>query len=78
MEKTDRSKLTNKITPDILIAELIELYPQVVDILIDEYELHCVTCVLASFETLREGAEAHNIIGKEFKTMLKRLNSLIN
>lgn len=69
--------LKQKITADMLIAEIVECYPEVVDYLIDEYEFHCINCVLAGFETLEEGAQVHGIIGKEFKKLLNKLNSLI-
>ena len=74
MAKTDKSQ---KIKADMLIAEIVECFPEVVDYLINEYEFHCVNCVLAGFESLEEGAEAHGITGKEFKKLLNELNSLV-
>ena len=65
------------IKSDMLIAEIVEVYPEVIDYLVDEYEFHCVNCVLAGFETLEEGAMAHGIEGKDFKKMLLELNELI-
>jgi len=67
-----------KIQPNILIAELIELYPQVIDYLVEEYRFHCIDCVLAGFESLKEGAATHGITGQDFKNMLKELNKIIN
>ena len=78
VQKPIKQKKQLAIQPDIMIAELIEMYPQVIDVLVLEYEFHCVGCVMAGFETLSEGAEAHGIVGKEFKTMLKRLNELVD
>ena len=78
MKRTGVQKTKNVIASYMLSGELIETYPQLAEVLIDEYELHCVNCVLAGFETIKEGSEAHNITGKDFKGMLKRLNSLIN
>lgn len=72
-----KNTLKQKITADMLIAEIVECYPEVVDYLIDEYEFHCINCVLAGFETLEEGAQVHRITGKEFKELLNKLNSLI-
>ena len=66
-----------KITADMLIAEIVECYPEVVDYLVDKYEFHCINCVLAGFETLEEGTQVHGITGKEFKKLLDKLNSLI-
>ena len=63
------------IDPDILILDLTEIYPQAVDFLIREYEFHCVGCIMAGFETLRQGAEAHGISGKDFDKLLQKLEA---
>jgi hybrid cluster-associated redox disulfide protein len=76
-----KSKLNQKriqLDPDILIMELTELHPEVIDFLISEYEFHCIGCIMAGFETLRQGAQAHGIIGKDYEEMLSRLEGLIN
>ena len=82
MAKPDtKSKLNHKsspaITGDMLILNLTETYPQVVDFLINEYDFHCIGCIMAGFETLEEGAAGHNITGKDFEEMLTALNALI-
>jgi len=74
MTKKDKKQ---NINADMLIAEIVECYPVVVDYLINEYEFHCINCVLAGFETLEEGAQVHGITGSEFKKLLNKLNSLI-
>ena len=66
------------IDPDILIMELAEAYPLVVDFLINEYEFHCVGCIMSGFESLRQGAQAHGIIGSDFDEMILRINDLVN
>jgi len=62
-----------KIDPDMLIIDLTERYPLAVDFLISEYEFHCVGCIMAGFETLRQGAEAHGIVDLDFEEMIGRL-----
>ena len=69
---------TVKIDPDILIMELAETYPQVVDFLINEYEFHCVGCIMSGFESLRQGAQAHGIIGTDFDELITKIDELIN
>lgn len=79
MLKDSKQKTSEvKIDPEILILELSELYPEVVDFLIQEYEFHCVGCIMAGFESLRQGAEAHGIVGEDFDEMCKRINAIIN
>jgi len=66
-----------KIIPEMLISDLAEKYPDVVEFLIIEYNFHCVNCVLAGFETLEEGIKVHGITKKEFKEMLKIMNEMV-
>lgn len=76
MVKVKQKKITIK--PDISISDLIEQYPQVTDILIYDYGLHCVGCIIAEYETLEEGAKVHGIEGKNFKKMMNEINIKIN
>ena len=52
--KTIHKKIT--LDPDIMIMEMTELYPQLIDFLVEEYEFHCIGCVMAGFETFFGGA----------------------
>ncbi len=62
----------------MMILEITELYPEVIDFLINEYEIHCAGCIMAGFETLRMGAAAHGIVEKDFEELIERVNKLIN
>jgi len=73
-----KKKKTKVIDPHIPIEDLIEKFPEIVDILVYDYELHCVGCVIAGYETLEEGATAHGIVGNEFEKMLSDINERIN
>ena len=65
--------MTNKITKDINIIELLEKYPQVAETLVEK-GFHCLGCALASFETLEQGADAHGI---DVEDLVKELNQVI-
>lgn len=67
-----------KIDPKIPISDLTEQYPEVIDILIYDYGLHCVGCIIAEYESLEEGAQAHGLSKKEFKNLLRDINKIIN
>jgi len=67
-----------KLDPDMPISELVENYPEVVDVLQRDYEFHCVNCILSGFDTLEAGAEVHGIVGEEFEDLLKHLEEIIN
>lgn len=64
-----------KITKNIIIQELLEKYPDSIEILM-MYGMQCVGCRLAGQETLEEGMKSHGI-EHELDEILKDLNSLI-
>ena len=64
-----------KITKNWKIEELIEKYPESVDLLVD-YGFHCIGCSLASFETIEQGGKAHGLKDKEIEALIKKLNNL--
>ncbi len=66
-------KTTPHITGNETIVALLDKVPQSHDILSD-WGLYCVGCHLGSFETLREGAAGHGIVGEEFERLLVDLN----
>lgn len=60
-----------KITKDTLIADVVELNPDSVEIL-QRYGMHCLGCALAHMETLEEAVNAH---GAELEALLNELNA---
>jgi len=59
-----------EITKDILIGELVEAYPELAKVLVEDYGFHCVGCMVAGMETLEEGAKVHGLGKKEIEKML--------
>lgn len=53
------------IGPDMIIAEVIEKYPEAIRVFF-EYGITCVGCFLASDETIEQGISAHGIDVKKF------------
>lgn len=72
-----KSKAKKQITKDMLIGEVIENYPQLAEILMGEYGLHCIGCMGSGMETLEEGTMAHGMTSREISSMVKKLNELI-
>ncbi|MFH1325265.1 MAG: DUF1858 domain-containing protein [archaeon] len=64
------------ITKNTNLMELVEKYPEVVEILMG-YGLHCVTCTFSQFDSLENGAKLHGMSKDDFEMMLKDLNKLI-
>ncbi len=66
-----------KIPRDMMIAEMAEKYPEIVNFLIYEYGFHCVGCIVSGFEVLEDGARVHGIEGEDFEEMLKIINEMV-
>lgn len=71
-------KIKKLITKDMLISQLAETYPALVDVLIEDYGFHCVGCGMSQFESLEQGAAVHGMTNKEIKVMIENLNELAN
>ncbi|MBU1323163.1 DUF1858 domain-containing protein [Patescibacteria group bacterium] len=65
------------ITKTINLGELSNTYPELVEVLVNDYGLHCVGCMAAAWETLEEGARAHGYSGKEIDKIVKELNNKV-
>jgi len=72
-----RSARLGRITKTINLGELSNTYPELVEVLVNDYGLHCVGCMAAAFETLEEGAKAHGFSDQEIAKMVKRLNEIV-
>ena len=59
------------ITKDTLIADIVNINPESVEIL-QRYGMHCLGCALAHMESLEEAVNAH---GAELDKLLAELNA---
>lgn len=73
-QDTDKPQLSSH----ILINDLAEHYPELIETLIIEYGFHCVGCFASQFETLEEGARVHGIEEEDFEEMMRELASRIS
>lgn len=72
--------MTNKkqyVTKEMLLSEIVERYPELVEVLMYDYGLHCVSCFAAEMETLGQGAMGHGMSEEEIDEMLKTLNGIV-
>lgn len=65
--------MAKKITKKMTIGEIISKVPKAADIL-TKHGFGCVTCPVASRETLEQGAKAHGMSGKEVDKLVKEIN----
>jgi len=62
-----------KITKEMPITEIIQVYPKSIEIF-TKYNLGCLGCIAARFETLEDGLLAHGINVDDF---LKEVNKAV-
>jgi hybrid cluster-associated redox disulfide protein len=65
-----------EITKNILIEDLVEKYPKLAEVLVEEYGFHCIGCMASGMETLEQGAQVHGMSQKEIKKMVEDLKRL--
>jgi len=58
--KNSSSKNKTFVTKKMNFSELIEKYPQSVEVLMNE-GMHCIGCAASAFETIEQGAMMHGI-----------------
>jgi len=64
--------MTDLVTKDMGILEIIQKYPDAVGVFLD-HGLGCLGCALAHYETIEEGALAH---GMDIDALMKDLNEV--
>lgn len=62
----------------MLIGELLEKYPNLGEVLVEDYGFHCVGCMAAGMETLEEGAKVHGYSIPEIAKMVTTLNQMLD
>lgn len=64
----------NKITKEMSFSEIVEKYPEAVEILFEK-GMHCIGCGMAAFETLEQGAMVHGIDADE---LIEEINNKLD
>jgi hybrid cluster-associated redox disulfide protein len=76
-KKILRRAQDKKITKGMLLAEIVEKYPKLAEVLTVKYGFHCIGCFAAEMETLGQGAAVHGMTKKEIDKLVEKLNILI-
>ncbi len=63
----------DKITRDMSIGQVVEEYPQTVEVFL-QHGLMCFGCAIARFENVEQGAMAHGI---DVQALIKDLNAAV-
>ncbi|MEK6950483.1 MAG: iron-sulfur cluster assembly accessory protein [Nanoarchaeota archaeon] len=64
------------ITPDTLIGEVIEQYPEVIETLLS-YGVHCLGCHVSPYESIGDGFRGHGMEEAEIQEAITKLNEVI-
>jgi len=70
-------KVEKLISKDMVIAELVEKYPDLAMVLVEDYGFHCIGCFASGMETLEQGAMVHGMEKDDIKVMIENLNELL-
>ena len=62
---------------DMVIGELVEKYPDLGTVLMEDYGFHCIGCFASGMETLEQGGEVHGMDKNDIKVMIENLNELL-
>jgi len=62
-----------KINKKMNIKEIIDKYPKTLDVF-NKFNFHCLGCAMSQYETLEDGALAHNI---DVDKLVKALNKIV-
>ena len=60
-----------------MIGDLVDNYPELGKVLMEEYGFHCIGCMAAGMETLEEGATVHGMEEKEIGKLIKDLKKRV-
>ena len=75
-KKEELVENTNVITADMTISEIIDMYPETTQVVL-EYGLHCVGCGIAAIETIEQGAYGHGMQKEDVDMLIRDLNRVI-
>ncbi len=72
-----KQKKEPAITRMTLIADIVEKWPEVAEVLVEDYGFHCIGCFASSSECIDDGAKVHGMSDDEIKVMLENINELV-
>lgn len=61
-----------KITKNMTLGEVIREYPETMEVFM-KYDIHCVGCHFAAWETIEQGAKVHSVNVKKFVDELNKI-----
>ncbi len=65
-----------KISKDITLGDVVAKFPEAIPIML-KFNLHCVGCHVAAYETIEQGAQGHGMDKETLEKMLAEMNKAI-
>jgi len=75
-EERDNPPSSKPIHKSMIIAEVVDIHPDVIPLLIDS-GMHCIGCGASMFETLEEGFIGHGMDEREIDKIIDDINKYI-
>ncbi|MBI2138929.1 iron-sulfur cluster assembly accessory protein [Candidatus Woesearchaeota archaeon] len=75
-KKPEQKEDSLKITKDMLIGDLVQLFPEAIEPLLAE-GVHCIGCGASYFETLEQGLMGHGRSPEEVESIVEKLNEAV-
>lgn len=66
--------MTNPINPDMIIGEMLQMFPETQPVILRYFGSGCFTCPGMSMENLSFGASMHNV---DVNAMVEELNAVV-
>lgn len=65
------------VTKDMLIGEVVQNYPDAVDIMLKN-GFHCVGCHVSPYETIEQGAKGHGFTDQQVVDLMEEINAKVS
>ncbi len=65
-----------KVTKDMIIREVVEKYPDSINVFL-EYGVLCFSCPVASQETIENGLKSHGFSDEEIEEIVDKINKAV-
>lgn len=72
--KKESSEAASAITKDMLIGEVVQKYPETVEVMF-KHGMHCIGCGMTAYESVEQGCMGHGMDEKQVDAMVKEMNS---
>lgn len=74
--KKESAKVADAITKDMLIGEVVQKYPETVEVMF-KHGMHCIGCGMTAYESIEQGCMGHGMDEKQVGEMVEEMNQIL-